>query len=290
MSLITRDTVRIFVVNYNYYDYLETCLSSINRQKGLKRGEDFVIHLLENTKEENRVPLPNEVKVSVDEISYFNGLSLPRLLNCCGISSDYGFTVLISADDFMHEERLYKQRRVLTETGLDCSFVHSDISVVDNDGALIKDKRLVYSGDNLFRDYLNGRLSISSPSIMYRSDSLVECMPYEESLIVEDFDMISKLLQSGKCIHLPECLTYYRKHNGQFSRSLWTIMTLDRRKVYEKYPSLVESKTWDELRLDTFTVRCYEKGLKGLLYWLSGFREWCFRKKYWLAFKYILLS
>jgi glycosyltransferase involved in cell wall biosynthesis len=130
------------------------------------------------------------------------------------------YVAMMSADDWMEPDRVAVQVRAFEQLDEQFGLVHSDMFLVDVDGAPVDTWLSTYGevvAEEAFVDLVRG-LSFSTPSFMYRRSALEAAGPYDESLPAEDFDMVLRLARLTKFHFVPEPLVNWRMNPQSVSR------------------------------------------------------------------------
>lgn len=117
----------------------------------------------------------------------------------------------LDSDDLWAPEKLEKQLRFMLENGY--KFTYTDYRIQHNGEWL----PYVYTGPKvvnkrLIKDYCY----FSTITVMYDREhvGLIQIAPVRKN---NDYAMWLKIIESANCYRLPECLSYYIKHDGSVS-------------------------------------------------------------------------
>jgi len=125
-------------------------------------------------------------------------------------------------DDAWLPSKLELQSRVFQDERVACS--SSDAVIISTDGSLtdeIKSGKIArtYSNTRIDREQLTRHYRVGMSTLMARRSAVFRCLPnpVPNYTIIEDFDLVFRLLEYGTLIPLHEPLTLYRLHANNFS-------------------------------------------------------------------------
>lgn len=135
------------------------------------------------------------------------------------------YVAIIATDDVMEPERLKVQVARLEGLPDDHALVYSDVSLIDENGEL--------TGRTLSAHYwegcappegdiftaLLGVCFVPAPSVLVRRDALLSAGGYDESLVLEDWDMWLRVSRRHKVAFSPYVSTRYRVLSTSLSQS-----------------------------------------------------------------------
>ncbi len=123
----------------------------------------------------------------------------------------------IDADDMMHPDRLHKQVQYLeNEANRDVAVVGSHHYVINSTGKIVSLKQYPITNQeiNVVSMFQN---PFSHPSVMMRATVAKQVEYSNQYPHVEDYHLWLGILKKHKAANIPECLTYYRIHDGNLS-------------------------------------------------------------------------
>jgi glycosyltransferase involved in cell wall biosynthesis len=125
-------------------------------------------------------------------------------------------------DDVWLPEKLSIQKDVFQNQDVSCS--STDVLIIRTEefleSCLTSGKRVsTYTGKNVNKLQLAKRYRVAMSTLMARRTSLLSCLPspIPEYTIIEDFDLVFRLLSEGKLIPISQPLTLYRLHSSNYS-------------------------------------------------------------------------
>lgn len=166
----------------------------------------------------------------IDELVERNGWNVHRVFHTenRGVCATFNealaavettFVAFISADDWMHPERLARQRAAFAEHGDDVALVHTDATMVNEAGTELgsrwSDQRPVaeevLAGGSPDASSIFLWNYIAAPTVLLRASAVRDVGGYDENLTFEDLDMWVRLALDHRFVYLDEMLTYYRR-------------------------------------------------------------------------------
>jgi glycosyltransferase involved in cell wall biosynthesis len=125
-------------------------------------------------------------------------------------------------DDVWLPDKLSIQKEVFQDEGVSCS--STDILIIrtdDNLEARISSGKKVrtYHEKYVTKLQLTKRYRVAMSTLMARRTSLLKCLPspIPDYTIIEDFDLVFRLLDEGKLETIRKALTLYRLHSSNYS-------------------------------------------------------------------------
>jgi glycosyltransferase involved in cell wall biosynthesis len=125
-------------------------------------------------------------------------------------------------DDAWLPEKLSIQKDVFQDQDVSCS--STDVLIIRTEefleSCVASGKRVsTYSGKYVNKLQLSKRYRVAMSTLMARRTSLLSCLPspIPEYTIIEDFDLVFRLLSEGKLIPISQPLTLYRLHSSNYS-------------------------------------------------------------------------
>jgi glycosyltransferase involved in cell wall biosynthesis len=170
----------------------------------------------------------------------------------------------LSHDDVFMPSKLEKQVNAISNAS-EPSVCYTDIQMIDSDGKVFLDRRLPDSSrEDALRNVLTGGLICSaSYSILYDRRCIEEVGMY--SMVwryAQDVDMLARLAQRFRLIHVPEFLMQVREHTARGIRSKnWE------REITRYFAEQLNSTSIEELFPDTKPVTRVERARAFL--WLA---------------------
>jgi teichuronic acid biosynthesis glycosyltransferase TuaG len=231
--------VSIVIPAFNAEDYIAKAIESV-RQQTFSSWELIVI----NDGSTDRTAAVAELFCEIDDrvrvVSQSNG-KLARARNRGIAAANSEFIAFLDADDIWATEKLQKQLDTAQRTKSDVIF--NDAFNLSDSGKS-KEVRLfgglsgLFSGAEMFRIlYAGNRIPVSSVLIRRSAQLQSECIFDEDPAIsgVEDYELWLRLAAKGASFFgISEKLTGYRRHEGQMSRQVTSMMknTMAVRKKY----------------------------------------------------------
>lgn len=231
--------VSILLLSMNHATYIEQCIQSIKEQT----YTNIEIIYLDNASVDNTYTIGK---------SLIENAGFPYQIFCNenskSISSNFNFLLKhasgeyicpLSTDDWMHPENI--QRKVTyyqnnPTTGALFSngwFYYDDIKKLElNDSTTFKRGKI-------FKALLLQPDCIFYVGIMYSQQTFEKVGTWDETMLIEDMDLLLRIAQAADFEFLPEPLVYYRRTSGSVSRNK-NFMMKGNLLFYEKYKNLPE--------------------------------------------------
>jgi glycosyltransferase involved in cell wall biosynthesis len=223
----SRPAVSIIIANHNGAAYLGETLRSAQRQT-LSNLEIIVSDDASSDESTaiTRAMMADDGRIRLVESDTNRGPSAAR--NSALAVARGEWIAVMDSDDLMHPERLERLVRAAQCDGAD--FVADNIVEFRQDGAappqpLLRDhlnaaprwiETVDYVANNQFLER-GPKLGFLKP--IFHSSALATSCRYDETLTIgEDYDLVARLLHSGKKFRLyPDQLYFYRKRDGSLS-------------------------------------------------------------------------
>lgn len=222
-----RPVVSIIIANHNGAAFLGETLRSAQRQT----LSDLEIIVSDDASSDEstavvRAMMPNDLRIRLVQSDTNRGPSAAR--NSALAVARGEWIAVMDSDDLMHPERLERLIRAAQRDGAD--LVADNIIEFYQDGSAPPQALFAGHLNTAPRwidivDYVaNNHFFARGPKLgflkpIFRSSTLSSSYRYDETLtIAEDYDLVTRLLHSGKKFRLyPDQLYFYRKHKGSLS-------------------------------------------------------------------------
>lgn len=213
--------VSIIVVSYNQSQYISQILDSIAAQT----YQNFELILGDDASTDDSVAKFNnwlEDKVfSPKKVFHKHNTGLPAVLNECVAMASGKYVKIIAADDYLDENYLQKCVSKMEELGEEYGIIYTNVEGVNEKNEIVPfvDYNRFWGNTTKeqFRKLTREGNRIAAPSVMMRTKALFETGPYDESLLIEDFDRWLRINKKYWIAYIPEKLVYYRQHNTNVS-------------------------------------------------------------------------
>jgi succinoglycan biosynthesis protein ExoO len=224
----TRPVVSVIIANFNGADFLADAIRSVQQQT----LHDIEIIVSDDGSSDGSVGIvaalmANDPRISLLRSERNRGPAAAR--NKAIAAAEGEWIAVIDADDLMHPERLARLVDAGHRDGAD--LIADNVIEFHQDGSTKPRPMLTgrwlarphwvdavaYIRANLF--YVRGpALGYLKP--LFRRSILNGTFRYDESLTIgEDYDLVARLLRSGRKLRVyPEPLYYYRKHHASLTR------------------------------------------------------------------------
>jgi glycosyltransferase involved in cell wall biosynthesis len=130
-----------------------------------------------------------------------------------GLAMAEGKYISIIGDDIMLPGKLTGDVETL-EKNPDCGFVYS--KMITRNIATGEERRLpLRESDSLFKDYISGNITITTPTVMYRRSVFDIVGLFDTDLLFEDYDMHLRVLDKFPAIFRDEYTIIYIMEHGR---------------------------------------------------------------------------
>jgi len=168
----------------------------------------------------------NKIRIIVNETNIGAGLSRNK-----GISMANGkYIGFLDADDYWHQEKVFKQIKFMKENNFKVS--HTSYQIIDEDKNILDVRKA--RDFNSYKDIIKS-CDIGLSTVIVEKTVIKDDIKFVDLKTKEDFVLWLKILYSGIAIGaLNENLTFWRKLKNSLSSSFFQKM-IDGYKVYRKY-------------------------------------------------------
>jgi alpha-1,3-rhamnosyltransferase len=242
---IDKPLVSVIIPAYNHEKYVQKAIKSVIDQT-YKNIELIVINDGSTDDTHQQIlQIENECRQRFSSYIYVNKPN-EGLIKTLNFSTPYlkgKYVCFLASDDEYLPLKIEKNVTALESASFSEAAVYSDGYIIDSQGNRVdrfSSKYAVPIGTNTHRELYIANW-IAALSIMYRLEAFLSCMPYDESIMVEDYDFLLKFSAKYKFIYLYEPLFLYRWHGSNFSSDA-ELMSKQIDKIYSKYPEIIKYK------------------------------------------------
>lgn len=249
--------VTVVVVSYNQSKYIKENLDSIRHQS----YSNIELIVADDASNDNSVDI---FKNWLKENSYVaktnfhkKNTGLATMLNECIQLANGKFIKLIAADDFLHSDYIKKCIDLFEKTQAD--IIYTKAYGIDDNSTIITDDHfcgLDFRNDEELRKLLFKGNFISGATMMMRKSLYDKVGYYKKEVLLEDYDLILNALNNNLIIkYLPETLLYYRRHEGNITKTkfellqAYTIMTKIKYDINFEFDSIINKDLLKQLKL-----------------------------------------
>ncbi len=244
-NIVNSPLVSIIIPAYNHERYVQNAIRSVIDQT----YEDIELIVINDGSSDGThqqiLQIENECRQRFSSFIYISkpNEGLIKTLNLAAQYLNGKYVCFLASDDAYLPSKIENNVAALESASLLEAAVYSDGFIIDSNGNKIdrfSNKYIVPIGTNTHRELYIGNW-IAALSVMYRFDAFMSCMPYDESIKVEDYDFLLKFSAKYKFIYLYEPLFLYRQHSLNFS-SDEKLMSEQFDAIHLKYPQLIKYK------------------------------------------------
>jgi glycosyltransferase involved in cell wall biosynthesis len=287
-----RPLVTVIIGSYNQAKYVEECLESVRRQT--YRPVQLIIVDDCSTDDSVRV-----IRRWMDDhqsdgqlIVHDSNRGVSAVANAALSAAKGKYVALLSADDAWAGQKLERQVDLLESLPDEVGVAYGGVCNIDEHGRATPRPSYFHDADeDIYRALIRRRNFIVASSTLVRKACFDAVGPYDESLLVEDFDMWLRLAHAYRFAHSPDASTYRRKHPASFSalrrhstRWLETVILVDLKQlgVDPEFDTEIRQRllrnlrslyTRPDARFDYCVARVLEKYRHPLLLWLRMLRK-----------------
>lgn len=181
------------------------------------------------------------------------------------------YVSIIASDDIMLAHKTQLQVDYL-EKNRNVAGVFGGIELIDKSGQIIGE-RISNQHEYSLKEVMLSQHDLPALTQMYRLNCIKDIGGYDESVKIEDWYMLLKLLKSNnKLIYIPEKVAKYRLHDDNFSKNNLN-MAIEMKKVLEIYKN-EQIYSFVMYRLDRIILRERLKKSNPLKYYFLKLVNW----------------
>jgi len=215
--------VSVVVPSYNHEVYIEECILSIVNQT-YKNIE--VIVLDDGSTDHSREILQRLQKQYGFILEFQENQGVAKTMNRLFGMTHGKYVTGSASDDFLMTDKIEKQVRFL-EANPEYDMVFGKVYFVDEKSKIIEGFRIFEPFDEPVKyipfDLLIQNNRIPAPTMTVRRNIWEKVGGYDESAIIEDFDLWLKIAYNGKIAYLNDYFAYYRWHLKNASAQFYKI-------------------------------------------------------------------
>lgn len=147
--------------------------------------------------------------------------------------SQGSYLAIMASDDVMYPDKTAQQIAYF-QTDAQAVALFGDVDVIDEHGQVIG-ALTAQKQEYGFEEIICNVHCCLAPTQMYRADFIRQLGGYDESVKVEDWELLLRISQQGgKIVNLQRKLCQYRQHGSNFSNKHW-IMYQEKKNILQKY-------------------------------------------------------
>jgi glycosyltransferase involved in cell wall biosynthesis len=216
-EIVSAPSVSVLVTTFRHARFVREALNSLVAQT----TRDFEVIITDDASDDETPEIVrawlNERHLPARFIQNRSNRGLCANRNTARALANGEFVCSLSGDDRYEPDRIARQLACFRVLPADVAAVYSDASLIHADGAGAGEsflrKRLgsepLPDGRQFFRRLLRGNF-IPAPAVMARRAAIDAVGGYDESLMIEDWDMWLKLSHRFRFHHVPGALVKYR--------------------------------------------------------------------------------
>jgi glycosyltransferase involved in cell wall biosynthesis len=217
---VPQPLVTVIVASYNYAQFIEGCLDSVAGQS----YRPLELLIIDDCSTDGSVDVIRgwikrhdiDARLIVQERNRGVCAGLNRALSLA--SGKY--IAMLSSDDSWSEDKLARQVACFEALPEDVGLVYGGVRRIDAQGLDLSGQPFpprTLTGD-IFHRLIRREGTIIPSATLIRKASLDAVGPYDESLLVEDYDMWLRLARKYKVAVCPAVSTNYRVHEASYFR------------------------------------------------------------------------
>ena len=265
--------VSVIIPCYNHEKYIEDSIQSIIEQT-YSNIELIIIDDGSKDKSVEKIQAMLPACKRRFEHVYFatrSNKGLCATLNEALILCHGKYVSIIASDDIMLAHKTQLQVDYL-EKNSNVAGVFGGIELIDKSGQIIGE-RISNQHEYSLKEVMLSQHDLPALTQMYRLTCIKDIGGYDESVKIEDWYMLLKLLKSNnKLIYIPEKVAKYRLHDDNFSKNNLK-MAIEMKKVLEIYKN-EQIYSFVIYRLDRIILRERLKKSNPLKYYFLKLVNW----------------
>jgi glycosyltransferase involved in cell wall biosynthesis len=219
--------VTYIVPSFNHGEFIEECLYSILND-GYENKELLVVD--DGSTDNSKEIINKWIKINYNDIKvhlFIQGnQGISKTLNLMIQQSKGEYIRFIASDDLVIKKSTYKLlEEFIKNKDLGCVF--GDCKIIDKNSSNVYESSLKNFYKVSFKNYQDKKKlkkeiilnwSVCGPSSMYKKNIFTKVGNFDESLIVEDWDMFIRLVKINSLGFTPVTVASYRFHENNTSR------------------------------------------------------------------------
>lgn len=212
------------MVAYNHAAFVRQCLDSFRDQT----LGDFRLWIVDDNSSDNSSEIisnwaEENPQIETELFLRKKNQGLIKNLNEIIPKTSDEFLKIIAADDFVSPDYLEKNLEAARQSPAETGVFFSRASYVDEAGNVLPEKTYYqqdYSDVKDFKPMLFRENIVAAPSLFFRRSIFEKLGLYDETVFLEDYDLLLKALSRGigfKFIN--ETLTFYRTHSDNATKT-----------------------------------------------------------------------
>ena len=220
-------TFTVIVASYNYEIYIKKTLKSLLEQT----LQDFQVIVVDDGSQDSSVNIiesfvqqaPNRFQLLTHPQNKNCGLPQTILLALKHARGDY--IAFCEADDFWAKDHLEKLKEFILSRKVEVEFAVNETAVINYSKKYCYEEFVLHSnkilnelsGQNIFDLVIDGNAIPTFSSVCVKKELLLSCdfnPPLQQYL---DFWLWRQILVHSPCFFIPNCITYWRKHNSSYN-------------------------------------------------------------------------
>lgn len=203
------ELISIIMPSYNTEKYIGDSIRSILAQTYTNWELIIVDDCSTDNTDEAVAPFLQDFRIRYLKNAHNSGAAISR--NYALREAKGKWIAFLDSDDLWHPEKLEKQLAFMKENGY--AFTYTDYMIQLNDQWL----PYIYTGPKVVnRRKMYNYCYFSTITVMYDQER-IGLVQIEDLRKNNDYAMWLQIIEKSNCYRLPECLSYYIKHEGSIS-------------------------------------------------------------------------
>lgn len=235
MNQESQPLVSVVVACYNHADFVQSCIQSVIEQT----YQNIELIIIDDGSQDTSVEKIQEMVLACEkrftrfEFRYRSNKGLTATLNEALLWCKGNFISPFASDDLMLEKKIERQVEILQKRQ-DMVAVFGAVQLINNEnikiGEIRQPNKIFEFNDLIYTDRF-----LPAPTQMIRLEDLRAVGGFVEGMIIEDWYIYLKLLETGKqIIYIDELFCSYRTHDGNTSSNPYK-MSLGRLQVLNEF-------------------------------------------------------
>lgn len=249
--------VSIIIISYNQSKYIKEILDSVKNQTYSNielivaddASADNSVAVFKNWLKENNYPAKSNY--------HQNNTGAVTILNECIELTRGKYIKFIAADDFLHPD--YINNCITEFKATQADIIYTKAYGIDDNSQVISEDIFgspEYTNEQELKALLYKGNFISGAAMMSKKSVYDKIGKYKKEVLLEDYDLVLNALNQNLNIkYLSQPLMYYRRHEGNITRTKFdllqahTVMTKIKYDINSEFSGIINSDVLKQLKL-----------------------------------------